>query len=315
MDTLSDLLDAPRAYFLEIPSECRLLIYRYVFADSQMTIDPDGSTDRTFFDKTSLQSAITQTCHILRRESLPLLWSDTELVFTEDFEDANDLKDAFDLQSRYGQNFLLNATRVCRETCFSDPWEQDHLTALPRLRHLTVKLWISEPPLLQFCEGPRGFACYLGADDPVFRIIVEQIAMDLIPSQILDRKTRVNRCQLLFDAQTSDYEEEGVPRYTAMVSHASNLPSKILTLIYCNQRVLLNYDTGKILRREMKYPPTLNFFESFSGLDFDLLDGGVIDEMLEDGGVAADGEHYNVELQWYGETDVWGWPELDGVHY
>ena len=37
--------------------------------------------------------------------------------------------------------------------------------------------------------------------------------------------------------------------------------------------------------------------------------------MLEDEGIVVEGEHYDVEETWYGETDIWGWPESEDVHY
>ena len=218
MDTLSDLLDPPRSYLLEIPTECRLLIYRDVFADSELTMNLDSSTDRAVFADMILPTAVTQTCHMLRRESLPVLWSNTELVFMQDLEDPRQLQDAFGLQSQYGQNFLLNTRHVYLE--LADLPEQGYLTALPRLECLTIELVVTTTQLLQSFEGRGEYDRYfVGADDSVFSDLVMQDAMRCIPSDVLDCEQRVNRCQLLIDAMVDHFLDDWMKEYISLVSH------------------------------------------------------------------------------------------------
>ena len=239
-----------KAALTSISTECRLLIYNHLFKDSKLHVHCSEVVYRqnkphVYVQDDKLSKAITQTCQLLRQESLPILWSETVFHFN-----AAGVLDAAILTRPHLGPFAKHAKRVYSDGDLRLQKDRYYHVLFKNIQVLTIHATLNDNELMWPIRSSPDFEIYLASQKGFMADLQKMLrGCSWFPKSMLDKRRRRGRYQLLFDIVFPGYLVGGPD----MVCLRFSLQKKVL-LTSLTQSVLIDYDEERVLDERITYP-------------------------------------------------------------
>ncbi len=234
---------ASQASLTTISTECRLLIYHHLFEDSNLHVYCSEVVRRqhkphVYILDSDLPKAITQTCRLIRQESVPILWSET----TFHFNAAGALDAAILARPRlipfakYAKGVHSNGNlRLQKDRYYHVLFESVQVLTIRSILNENERMWSlrSSPDFESYPKSKNGFVTNL-------QEILKGCTW--FPKSMLDKRRRRGKYQLRFDINFPGHLEG-----TSDVVWFSSTAQHEVSLTPLMQRVLIDYDEQVVL--------------------------------------------------------------------
>lgn len=241
---------SPKSSLTTISTECRLLIYHHLFEDSRIHVHYSEVVYRqdkphVYVQDDNLPKAITQTCQLLRRESLPILWSETVFHFN-----AAGVLDAAVLTRPALGPFAKYAKRVHSDGDLRLQKDRYYHVLFQSIQVLTIRTTLSDNELVLPVRSSPDLEIYLASENGLMANFHKMLkSCSWFPKSMLDKRRRRGKYQLLFELMFPGYLVAG----SDVVCLHSTLQQKV-ALTSLMQSVLIDYDEQTVLNRRITYP-------------------------------------------------------------